>query len=416
MVLSWLITGATGQVGSHIVAELGKSPDNVVVALHSGREHAVTPILREKLKFACTVHYEAVNFSEEPGMWVSVVESLMEKYGTQAVVHCAAVSNPKACFDCPPGARAVNVVATTALAALALRKGCHSFFHCSTDMVFDGTAGSCSEGGSFYSEEMPTCPLSLYGRTKVDAEVQVAKIAAASPASTQFIIGRLPLMFGLAHIPGQASGNTTFAVQLRQLVHPEIDCCGFVDEFRTPLSFRSAARLIVALVRCSYNRMLPTDFASAILVHVAGKERVSRYELLQRTKEALAKALLGNELLINSEDDALTSSRMMRVLQLDPPPTPPSLVPPVGTDDEDPACSPTSILSQLRMVGEIVQEANIKEVSRLSFPSSEPRPEDLSMSCAKLESLLLNAASEAPQPLTLNEQLAESLDLWVQLL
>ena len=51
----------------------------------------------------------------------------------------------------------------------------------------------------------------------------------------------------------------------------------FEDEFRTPIDYATAARTLIRLAENQAGGM----------VHVAGRERVSRYELMQRAARAL---------------------------------------------------------------------------------------------------------------------------------
>jgi len=74
-------------------------------------------------------------------------------------------------------------------------------------------------------------------------------------------------MYGLPASPRE----TTFASQVRALRAGE-PLRLFTDEFRTPISLRDAANALVGLCR--------TDLTG--LIHVAGPERLSRYELVER--------------------------------------------------------------------------------------------------------------------------------------
>lgn len=405
---SWLVTGATGQVGSHVVAELAKSSENVVVAIHSGREEVNAPLLASTLHFACDVHYEAVDLAGDASVWAPQVEAVMQRFKTTVVVHCAAISNLKVAFENPQMARAVNVTATQALARLAVELKCSSFLHCSTDMVFDGSAGlgGC---GSFYEEDAPTCPVAVYGLTKVEAEDAIRSTAVGS---TKFIIARLPLMFGLVHTPNGVKGTGTFAAQLRQLIQPEQRCCGFTDEYRTPISFRTAARAIIELTMGAGQSKIPIELGNPVIIHLAGKERISRFDMLVKMRTVLSQMLLGNTVTISSPNTETTARNFLKALGIQE--GPPS---PQGVSNAD-VQSPLTPAEQLIIEGGKVRSATIEETSRHSFPSSEPRPEDLSMSSKRLD-VCLAAMSLQGNPLfhlSLEEQMTESLELWLQLL
>lgn len=400
MVTSWLVTGATGQVGSHVVAELAKSPENVVVALHSGREDVNDSTIASSLSFACLVRYEAINFETHSSEWSPRITSLMEQFQTDVVVHCAAIANLKVALDNPTLARAVNVTATSVLAELSVQQRCKAFLHCSTDMVFDGNAhlNAGRSSGSFYKEDDPTRSLSSYGKSKVDAE-NVIRTVATEGIATQFVIARLPLMFGIVHTPRGARGSSgSFIPQLRQLARTDQMCCGFTDEYRTPLSLRSASRLLIEVGKGALRGF--DNKENPVVLHFAGKERVSRYSLLLQMQEAL------QSILINTYTDA-TCLKLMEAL---------------GTTASAPQlegdCSTCSPTSQLRNMSETVLNARIESASRNSFPSAELRPEDLSLSTEKLDLCIasLGLQNEPVLLLSLADQMSEALALWVQLL
>lgn len=64
------------------------------------------------------------------------------------------------------------------------------------------------------------------------------------------------------------------------------------DEFRTPLDYATAARILVRLV----------EIPAAGVLHIAGRERVSRYELMQRAARVLG--LDANLVRANRRQDA----------------------------------------------------------------------------------------------------------------
>jgi dTDP-4-dehydrorhamnose reductase len=84
------------------------------------------------------------------------------------VINCAALTNVDYCEEHPDEAYSVNVTASVRVAEAAKR--CHArLVHISTDAVFDGTKGD-------YSETDPAKPLSVYGRTKLEAEAKVLTV------------------------------------------------------------------------------------------------------------------------------------------------------------------------------------------------------------------------------------------------
>jgi dTDP-4-dehydrorhamnose reductase len=129
----------------------------------------------------------------------------------------------------------------------------------STDMVFDGR-------GAWYREEQPAEPVLAYGRTT--REPQRAALAADPGA----IVARVSLMYG----PSRCGREGFFERELAALRRGEPRAY-FVDEFRTPLPFRTAATILVRLLAADYRGVL----------HVGGPERLSRHALMARAAAAL---------------------------------------------------------------------------------------------------------------------------------
>lgn len=82
------------------------------------------------------------------------------------LIHPAAMTSPDVCEAEPEVARRVNAEAPAALAEICRRRGA-GMLHFSTDYVFDG------KGEEPLDESAPVGPLSVYGRTKAEAEQAV---------------------------------------------------------------------------------------------------------------------------------------------------------------------------------------------------------------------------------------------------
>jgi len=88
------------------------------------------------------------------------------------VVHCAAMTNVDYCEGHADEARSHNVDASVYVAEAA--KACGAYLvHISTDSVFDGEKGG-------YSEIDEPRPINTYGKTKLEAERQVAALCPGS--------------------------------------------------------------------------------------------------------------------------------------------------------------------------------------------------------------------------------------------
>jgi dTDP-4-dehydrorhamnose reductase len=162
--------------------------------------------------------------------------------------------------------------------------------HLSSDLVFDGSKGSP------YTEDDRACPISDYGQAKADAE---RAVLAAHP---QALVVRTSLIYGGAR-PSRAeqaaletAGSTVF----------------FEDELRSPVVVSDLAAALLEL--------LETDLTGVL--HVAGPDVVSRYELARlfaeahgRPPEDIARGTIATSGLVRPANCALDSSRARALLR-----------------------------------------------------------------------------------------------------
>jgi dTDP-4-dehydrorhamnose reductase len=145
------------------------------------------------------------------------------------VINAAAFTAVDQAEDEPERARAVNVEAAGAIAAAARESGAR-IIQISTDYVFDGTADGP------YSEDAPTNPLGVYGRSKLEGEERVRAEAPEhlilrtawlySPFGKNFV----RTMMHLAEVRDTVSvvadqrGNPTSAYDLADGIVAVLDC------------------------------------------------------------------------------------------------------------------------------------------------------------------------------------------------
>jgi dTDP-4-dehydrorhamnose reductase len=187
----------------------------------------------------------------------AALEGALDAADPEVVVHCAALSAVDAVWRDPVRGRAVNVEATARIAAWCGQRD-RRLISTSTDLVFAGTR-------SWYREDDPAEPILEYGRTKLEAESLVLAIPRG-------LVTRLCLLYGPSR-----SGRDTYIDRTLALLGRGEPQSFFTDEYRTPLDFATASRILAALVRAETTGLL----------HVAGRERVSRFELVRRVVVAL---------------------------------------------------------------------------------------------------------------------------------
>lgn len=174
-----------------------------------------------------------------------------------AVIHTAAQSQPNFCQNNPQESYSVNVTASWNIAGLCADYNIPCVFT-STDLVFNGLNAP-------YKESDPVSPISIYGEQKVMAETGMLE------RYPQTAVCRMPLMFGAGSPHSQS-----FIQPMLNSLRAGNELALFIDEFRTPTSANSAAKgLLLAL-----------DKVHGI-IHLGGKERVSRYEFMRLLLEVL---------------------------------------------------------------------------------------------------------------------------------
>jgi len=179
----------------------------------------------------------------------SVVRTEFRRQQPQLVIHCAALSKSTECEASPVLARKLNVEVTALLAELAAEI---PLVFLSTDLVFDGRLGNYDESGAVN-------PLSIYAETKVAAE----QLLRVNPRHT---IVRTSLNGG-----NSPTGDRGFNEQLRRAWQAGQTLSLFTDEFRSPICAEVTARAIWELAARN----------AAGLYHVAGSERLSRWQIGQ---------------------------------------------------------------------------------------------------------------------------------------
>jgi len=234
-----VLTGASGQLGPYLRERLATAGHRVVAwgGRTGGVRDAATPTRVDLTDPAATAE-------------------ALEAADPEVVLHAAAISTAEGVRQDPERGRAVNVEATARLAAWCARRGRRLVFT-STDLVFDGST-------PWNREDSPAEPVLAYGRTKREAEPFVTDAGG--------LVARLSLLYGPSRSAAASFFDRTFEDLRKRL--PQTF---FEDEYRTPLDFRTAADALVRLA----------ESGASGVVHVGGRERLSRYDLARRAAAAL---------------------------------------------------------------------------------------------------------------------------------
>ncbi|QHG17632.1 NAD(P)-dependent oxidoreductase [Nostoc sp. ATCC 53789] len=228
-----LITGASGFLGWHL-CQLAK-PEWEIYGTYLSHPLEIPGIK--------TLKANLTNFQE--------LKRIFNDVKPEAVIHTAAHSQPNFCQTNPKESHAINVIASCNIAGLCADNSIPCAFT-STDLVFDGLNAP-------YQEIDAVCPVNLYGEQKAIAEADMLE---RYPMTA---VCRMPLMFG-AETPTAKS----FIQPFIQTLQAEEELSLFIDEFRTPVSGTTAAKgLLLALEKVNG------------IIHLGGKERISRYDFGQ---------------------------------------------------------------------------------------------------------------------------------------
>ncbi|MBC2606989.1 SDR family oxidoreductase [Pelagicoccus albus] len=234
-----LLTGASGLLGASFAAAAQRRGHHVVgiVGAYSGKIPGVA--LTKTLDLTQLDQLEAFALELFP----------------DAIVNCAAISEPKDCEADPQGSRLLNVALPEKLALLS-RHLFATLIHISSEQVFDGTQ-------ELYFRDSPTSPTNEYARQKRESEEAVHSICAEFATTL-----RLPLLMGNSLGRDRSMHERLFAAWSQGQQTPL-----FTDEIRQPCHVENIASVMVELCERS-------DLKG--VYHWAGEKSLSRFEMGQR--------------------------------------------------------------------------------------------------------------------------------------
>lgn len=235
-----VLTGASGQLGPYVACRLMASGHDV--SAWSGTSVGTCEGLSLR----------AIELTD-----AGATDRALEEVDPDAVIHLAALSTADGVRRDPERGRAVNVGAAARLAEWCARRG-RRILSTSTDLVFDGTRPWSREDDS-------ARPVLAYGRTKHEGESAVLAVPGG-------LVARVSLLFGPSR-----SGRPTYLDRTVAALKRGEPQTFFEDEYRTPLDLATAADALVRLL----------ESGATGLVHVGGRERLSRFELARRVAVAL---------------------------------------------------------------------------------------------------------------------------------
>jgi dTDP-4-dehydrorhamnose reductase len=200
------------------------------------------------------------------------VDAYFERNRPDAAINCAAWTDVDGAESHPDAARAVNAVGAGALAAAAARFSA-ALLHVSTDYVFTGEAPLDGAGEPRpYVESDPTGPLSVYGKTKLEGELEVL---AASPRHT---VVRSAWLFGV--------NGRNFADTMLKLASARDSVQVVDDQIGSPTWTGHLAPALLGLLEREVGGLVHLAAAGAVSWNGFAKEIFRQAELDCRVEEA----------------------------------------------------------------------------------------------------------------------------------
>ena len=164
-----LVIGGSGFVGRYLVRRLSENADHEVSGTFLSRPPGDDGNAWHRVDLIDSDGLERVFMASQP----------------EVVVHLAAIADVGTAERDPGSARAVNVGGTSEIVRLCRQGGSRQVF-VSTEYVFDGRRG-------FYREDEPPSPNTQYGRTKQEAEQEVARLGSGGSVVRTSIVYGWPL-------------------------------------------------------------------------------------------------------------------------------------------------------------------------------------------------------------------------------
>ncbi len=211
-----LVTGSNGLLGQKIIQKLIARTGVTLIACDLGDN--LNPM------------QEGYEYLELDLTQNTRVENVFRRIKPSAVIHAAAMTHVDQCEQNLDACHKINVEATETLSKLCEEFGAFMIF-VSTDFIFDGKSGPYKE------EDIPN-PISVYGKSKLDAETIVRNL------KTPWAIVRTVLLYG--HVPGLSRTNIVLWVKKSLEEGKKIQVVN--DQERSPTLAEDLADGIISLL------------------------------------------------------------------------------------------------------------------------------------------------------------------------
>ena len=232
---TWLVLGASGLLGHTLCSHLAASGEHAVGVAHS-HDVGVPGVVELQL-----------DLTDE-----DAIDACIGRWQPDVIVNASGLTNVDACEADPLAAHRLHVDASAGVARAVQAAGSR-LVHISTDHLWDGSRANVTE-------DTPPAPLNVYARTKWEGErVVLEEAPGALVVRTNF--------FG----HGRAWRPSFSDLILSSARRGEI-FRAFTDVHFTPIEMTLLSAAIVDLV----------GVQAAGVMHVAGSERISKFDFARR--------------------------------------------------------------------------------------------------------------------------------------
>lgn len=238
-----LITGSNGLLGQKLVYLLKDKTNVTCVATARGDN---------RIKIKEGYIFETLDLTDSARVF-----EVLQKHQPDCIIHTAAMTNVDECELKPNDCELNNVIATKHLIEASKSFKPH-FIYISTDFVFDGTAGP-------YKEEDTTNPLSIYAKSKLDAEHLVES------SGLPFSILRTMIVYGVT----DDVQRSNIILWTKNSLEQGKDIRVINDQFRGPT-------LAEDLAEACYNAAVKKAIG---IYHVSGREVISIIDIAYKVAD-----------------------------------------------------------------------------------------------------------------------------------
>lgn len=238
-----LVTGSNGLLGQKLISLVRKTKRANLIATSKGPN---------RYPSSDGYVYAEMDISNE-----DQIKSTIQHYKPEVIINTAAITNVDTCHTEQELCHIINVKSVEYLVKACEEYNIH-FIHLSTDFVFDG------EDGPYAEDALPN-PVSVYGRSKTDAE----DIVKAS--SCKWAIIRTVLVYGITANMSRSNIVLWAKSSLeREQVINVVD-----DQWRTPTLAEDLAD----------GCLLVAEKGAEGIYHISGKDMMTVYQLVKQVAE-----------------------------------------------------------------------------------------------------------------------------------